>query len=124
MDCSLDLMRRLPPQRCEQNLMDLIEIAPDLCESLLNTIDQPLQVAKDKENGREYLLCDYNRDCDSYRFVNFIMVLKFILMLNFFYRSPWTNIYDPPLEDGVVPSDRLRKLEVEVNQAFDIYRNG
>lgn len=69
MDCSLDLMRRLPPQKCEQNLIDLIGIAPDLCEALLNTIDQPLQVAKDKENGREYLICDYNRDCDSYRFV-------------------------------------------------------
>lgn len=68
MDCSLDLMRRLPPQKCEQHLVDLIELAPDLCEGLLSTVDQPLKVAKDKSNGREYLLCDYNRDCDSYRF--------------------------------------------------------
>ena len=37
-------------------------------------------------------------------------------------RSPWSNKYDPPLEDGAVPSDRLRRLEIEANQAFDTYR--
>ena len=37
-------------------------------------------------------------------------------------RSPWTNTYDPPLEDGAMPSERLRKLEVEANSAFDQYR--
>ena len=36
-----------------------------------------------------------------------------------FFRSPWTNSYDPPLEDGAMPSERLRKLEVEANAAFD-----
>jgi capping protein beta len=29
---------------------------------------------------------------------------------------------DPPLADGAVPSDRLRRLEIEANQAFDTYR--
>lgn len=33
------------------------------------TVDQPLKVAKDRETGKEYLLCDYNRDGDSYRYV-------------------------------------------------------
>lgn len=37
-------------------------------------------------------------------------------------RSPWSNSYDPPLEDGALPSERLRKLEVDANQAFDQYR--
>ena len=37
-------------------------------------------------------------------------------------RSPWSNKYDPPLDDGTVPSGRLRKLEVDANQAFDTYR--
>ena len=37
-------------------------------------------------------------------------------------RSPWSNKYDPPLGDGAVPSDRLRKLEVDANHAFDTYR--
>jgi len=37
-------------------------------------------------------------------------------------RSPWSNEYDPPLEDGTVPSARLRKLEIAANEAFDTYR--
>ena len=60
-------MRRLPPENCEEHLRDLLVIADDLCENLLSSVDQPLKVAKDKTNGREYLLCDYNRDFDSYR---------------------------------------------------------
>ncbi len=39
---------------------------PHLTDDLLNTVDQPLQVAKDAK-GNSYLLCDYNRDGDSYR---------------------------------------------------------
>ena len=66
LDCALDLMRRLPPQQIEKNLSDLIDLVPDLCEDLLSSIDQPLKVAVDKL-GKEYLLCDYNRDGDSYR---------------------------------------------------------
>jgi len=96
-------MRRLPPQDIEQNLGDLIDLVPGLCEDLLSSVDQPLKVARDKENGRDFLLCDYNRDGDS-------------------YRSPWSNKYDPPLEDGAMPSDRLRQLEVDANTAFDQYR--
>jgi capping protein (actin filament) muscle Z-line, beta len=49
------------------------------------------------------LLCDYNRDGDS-------------------YRSPWSNEFDPPIDDGTVPSERIRKLEVAANEAFDVYR--
>ncbi|XP_065174619.1 F-actin-capping protein subunit beta-like [Sycon ciliatum] len=103
LDCALDLMRRLPPQQIEKNLSDLIDLVPDLCEDLLSSVDQPLKVTKDKSTGRDYLLCDYNRDGDS-------------------YRSPWSNTYDPPLPDGAVPSDKLRKLEVDANTAFDQYR--
>ncbi|KAL4719273.1 hypothetical protein ACJJTC_010688 [Scirpophaga incertulas] len=103
MDCALDLMRRLPPQQIEKNLTDLIDLVPSLCEDLLSSVDQPLKIAQDRSNGKDYLLCDYNRDGDS-------------------YRSPWSNTYDPPLEDGSMPSERLRKLEVEANYAFDQYR--
>ncbi|XGW12622.1 hypothetical protein V3C99_013357, partial [Haemonchus contortus] len=104
LDCALDLMRRLPPQQCERNLIDLIDLAPGLCDDLLGTVDQPLKVAKDKETGKEYLLCDYSRDGDS-------------------YRSPWTNTYDPPAEDAQLPSEKLRKLEIEANAAFESYRD-
>lgn len=67
LDCALDLMRRLPPQQIEKNLSDLIDLVPELCEELLSSIDQPLKIASDKKVGKDYLLCDYNRDGDSYR---------------------------------------------------------
>uniref|UniRef100_A0A146KRJ6 F-actin-capping protein subunit beta n=1 Tax=Lygus hesperus TaxID=30085 RepID=A0A146KRJ6_LYGHE len=103
MDCALDLMRRLPPQEIEKNLSDLIDLVPSLCEDLLSSVDQPLKIARDHEVGKDYLLCDYNRDGDS-------------------YRSPWSNTYSPTLEDGSMPSERLRKLEIDANNAFDQYR--
>jgi capping protein beta len=103
LDCALDLMRRLPPQEIEKNLSSLIELVPDLCEDLLSSVDQPLKIARDSETGKDYLLCDYNRDGDS-------------------YRSPWSNKYYPPLADGALPSDRLRKLEIKANETFDTYR--
>lgn len=97
-------MRRLPPQKIEKNLSDLIDLVPGLCEDLLSSVDQPLKVERDDESdGKEFLLCDYNRDGDS-------------------YRSPWSNKYIPPLEDGAMPSDRLRKLEIDANNAFSQYR--
>ena len=67
-------------------------------------MDQPLQVQKCKQTGRDYLLCDYNRDGDS-------------------YRSPWSNEFDPPIQDGTLPSEKIRKIEIAANDAFDIYRD-
>jgi len=99
---ALDLMRRMPPSRMEKSLEELVDLVPDLTDDLLNTVDQPLQTAKD-DAGNTYLLCDYNRDGDS-------------------YRSPWTNAYDPPIDDGVLPSDRLRGMEQIANDVFMSYR--
>ena len=45
-----------------------------------------------------------------------------VFLFSFLVRSPWSNTYDPPLDDGALPSDRLRKLEMEANSAFDQYR--
>ena len=45
-----------------------------------------------------------------------------MINLHLSVRSPWSNAYDPPLEDGAMPSERLRKLEVDANTAFDQYR--
>jgi len=105
LDCALDLMRRMPPTQIEDNLANLLDLLPDLTFRLLESIDQPLKFAHDKEAKRDYLLCDYNRDGDS-------------------YRSPWTNKYDPPLDDGgCFPSEKLRDLEVQANDVFDIYRD-
>jgi capping protein beta len=38
-------------------------------------------------------------------------------------RSPWSNKYYPPLEDALYPFSELRKLEVEANEVFAIYRD-
>lgn len=103
LDSMLDLMRRLPPTRIEENLDALLNICPEYADDLLGSVDQPLKLLTDKASGREYLACDYNRDGDS-------------------YRSPWSNEYDPPLDDGTVPSAKLRRLEVAANDAFDTYR--
>lgn len=99
---SLDLMRRMPPSRMEASLEELVDLVPELTDDLLNTVDQPLQAAKDVQKN-VYLLCDYNRDGDS-------------------YRSPWTNTYDPPIDDGVMPPAHLRAMEVTANEVFEQYK--
>lgn len=92
---------------------------PSLTEDLLSSVDQPLTVRRCRKTGRDYLLCDYNRDGDS-------------------YRSPWSGEFEPPLDqggaggvgedgnegagEGAVPSERVRKMEVRANEAFDVYR--
>ncbi|KAI0733630.1 F-actin capping protein beta subunit [Fomitopsis betulina] len=102
-DSMLDLMRRLPPTHVEENVASLVAMCPDYADDLLGSVDQPLKVLTDRATGRDYLACDYNRDGES-------------------YRSPWSNEYDPPLEDGTVPTPKLRKLEITANEAFDTYR--
>jgi len=103
LDHALDLMRRLPPQKINESLSDLLDLLPDHVEDLLSKIDQPLKMLQDSETGKFFLLCDYNRDGDS-------------------WRSPWSNKYYPEQIEGNFPSERLRQLEIEANQAFDQYR--
>ncbi|KAI0460046.1 F-actin-capping protein subunit beta [Xylaria acuta] len=118
-DSALDLLRRLNPKHTSAHLNSLISLAPDLTEDLLSSVDQPLAVRRCRQTGRDYLLCDYNRDGDS-------------------YRSPWSNEFDPPLQDGGapngggggdddenapgLPSEKVRKMEIRANEAFDVYR--
>ncbi|KAJ2976366.1 hypothetical protein NQ176_g4995 [Zarea fungicola] len=122
-DSALDLLRRLNPKHTTDHLNAIITLAPDLTEDLLSSVDQPLTVKRCKQTGRDYLLCDYNRDGDS-------------------YRSPWSNQFDPPLDEaggsgaggvgaggssegageGAIPSERVRKMEIKANEAFDVYR--
>jgi capping protein beta len=63
----LDLMRRLPPTRTQDNVTALVNICPDEAEELLQSVDLPMQIMVDHATGREYLACDYNRDGESYR---------------------------------------------------------
>jgi hypothetical protein len=69
-DSMLDLMRRLPPTRTEENVAALVNICPDYADDLLGSVDQPLILKTDRLSGREYLACDYNRDGESYRWVD------------------------------------------------------
>jgi capping protein (actin filament) muscle Z-line, beta len=66
-DSMLDLMRRLPPTKVEENVAALVRICPEHADDLLGSVDQPLAVRTDRATGRDYLACDYNRDGDSYR---------------------------------------------------------
>ncbi|PHH69830.1 hypothetical protein CDD82_7494 [Ophiocordyceps australis] len=116
-DSALDLLRRLNPKHTSRHLNAIISLAPDLTEDLLSSVDQPLTIRRCKQTGRDYLLCDYNRDGDS-------------------HRSPWSNEFDPPVDEagdgaggvnegageGAIPSERVRKMEIKANEAFDIYR--
>ncbi len=102
-DASLDLLRRLSPKSIEENLNKIVTIAPSIEEDILDAVDCPLGIKRCKKSGREYLIHNYNRDGDS-------------------YRSPWSNEFDPPLDDGVLPSERVRKMEIWANEGFDVYR--
>ncbi|KAL8842537.1 MAG: hypothetical protein Q9170_000491 [Blastenia crenularia] len=102
-DSALDLLRRLPPHSTSANLHRICTLAPDLTEDLLSSVDQPLQTRQCKKTKRDYLLCDYNRDGDS-------------------YRSPWSNEFEPEVEDAEMPSERVRKMEVRMGEAVEVYR--
>jgi len=80
-------MRRLPPQQIEKNLGDLIDIVPHLCEDLLSAVDQPLKIAKDKKSGKDYLLCDYNRDGDSYRSGSYLILYVISVVISSSYST-------------------------------------
>lgn len=100
-----DLLRRLNPKDTSKNVDRLCQLAPSLTEDLLESVDVPLAVKRCSKTKRDFLCCDYNRDGDS-------------------WRSPWSNEFEPSLEDGegVVPSERVRKMELKANEAFDVYR--
>ena len=77
-------------------------------------MDQPLEVRRCKKTGRDYLLCDYNRDGDA-------------------YRSPWSNDFEidggaaaaasgNEEEEGIKPSERVRKMEVAMGEGVEVYR--
>ncbi|MCJ1252686.1 F-actin-capping protein subunit beta [Lignoscripta atroalba] len=110
-DSALDLLRRLPPHSTTVNLTRLCALAPQITEDLLSSVDQPLETRRCKKTGRDYLLCDYNRDGDS-------------------WRSPWSNEFEPPIQDdiddegqqGTKPSERVRGLEIRMGEAVDVYR--
>lgn len=105
LEAALDLLRRLPPQNIKENLSRLASLLPEQAVSLPLMVDVPATTHVCPQTGREYLRCDHNRDGGS-------------------WRSPWSNEYDPSGESGALkPSERLRRLELIANEAFDTYRS-
>ncbi|KAE8684534.1 putative F-actin-capping protein subunit beta [Hibiscus syriacus] len=102
MEAAMGLMRRMPPRHSETTLSALLSLLPRHSSDLLSQVDLPLQVLPDVDSGKKFILCEYNRDADS-------------------YRSPWSNKYHPPLEDAPYPSSKLRQLEIEANDIFTVY---
>ena len=68
----LDLMRRLPPSKIEENIDALMQISPDYADDLSGNVDQPLKLRVDRATGKEYLACVYNQDGESYRCVTLL----------------------------------------------------
>lgn len=102
----LDILRRTDPRDAEKHLSSLAKLIgnDDVADELYQRVDVPLKVGEDGDaKDRKFLLCEHNRDGDS-------------------HRSPWSNSYFPPLDDGFRPSERLRSLELHANEVFDVYR--
>ena len=134
LDCALDLMRRLPPHHVERNLSNLIDIVPDLCEDLLSSVDQPLKIQKDKEVCYNFF--------EAFNTYNFYRLAKTIFYVTIIVTVIHTGHHG--LESTILhqmtgkknclsvvlynfsfraePSEYLRKLEIEMNDAFNQYR--
>eukprot|EP00760_Papus_ankaliazontas_P021108 PhM_4_TR1863/c0_g2_i1/m.6959/K10365/CAPZB; capping protein (actin filament) muscle Z-line, beta len=98
------LLKMMPPSDLGESLMGICKLSPDIIETLLPEVDQPLKTRRDDAAKKNFVLCDYNRDGDC-------------------FRSPWTNKYTPELEDGWVPDARLRAMEEKANTAWEGYRD-
>ena len=59
--CAVDLLKRMPPKDISANLEATLELAPDIIEDLLASVDQPLKEMLDTSCNRTFLICDYNR---------------------------------------------------------------
>ena len=105
----LNLMRRMPTQNFSTSLAAVSIIAPDISYDILQDLDEPLRTARDSITGKQFILCDYNRDGDD-------------------YRSPHSNKYFDPetgeqSDSDFLPSPELRLIEQDANVIFDTYRD-
>lgn len=99
----LNIIRRLPISKAEENIAALIELCPELEDELYSRVDIPLELETDTEKGEKFIKSEHNRDGDS-------------------YRSPYTNKYFPEEEGLQIPSPQARELEVKGNALFNEYK--
>jgi len=98
----IKIMRKLPVTKMDDNIIavsNLIYEDDDLLNEFLQKVDNRIEISE--EDG-VFIKCEHNRDGDS-------------------YRSHHSNKYCPSIEDGRLPSEALRKLEIKFNKMFSIY---
>lgn len=145
-------MRRLPPNKVEHNVTGLTNLLPEETDELLQRIDQPLQEAMDTDTvwriftfqilfppstlraftlayrgGSSCFAIIIEMETHTGKFHLWIYLprqhrFQSNYLWNLTHRSPWSNKYFPQIEDGFLPSSRLRGIEVEANELFDAYR--
>ncbi|KAG4938886.1 hypothetical protein JHK82_044626 [Glycine max] len=62
-------MWRIPPKHAETALSALLSLMPHSSSKLLS------QVLCNVECDKEFILCEYNRDVDSYKFISFFIII-------------------------------------------------
>jgi hypothetical protein len=105
-------MRRLPPSKIEQNLNGILNLVPSETDEILQRVDQPLKELADTKVGRKFLLCDYNRDGDSYRYAHhYHFIFCFIHLLNQLYvGEQWYHDLRPSGHHGPIPTFLLSTM--------------
>lgn len=100
----IQLNQLLPSANIDKNI-DAISTAiydyDDLLNEFLQKVDSRTYVSNDDPKG-EFIKCEQNREGDS-------------------YRSPHSNKYFPPTDEGRYPSPKLRELEERLNTMFKFY---
>ncbi|CAN6687088.1 unnamed protein product [Malus baccata var. baccata] len=109
MEAAMGLTSRMPPKHTEPALFALLSLLPYHRAALWFP---EIQVLCDMEYGKQFILC-----------VNITETQTLTGKTLRGRLSPWSNKYHPPLEDSSLPSLELRKLEVEANDIFAIYRD-
>jgi len=106
MEAANHLMRSLPATRTNNSINDILDISgePEWAAQWANGIERPALIGEDAETGKKWLKSEYNSDGDAPS-----------------YRSPYTNVYEPPFPDGMLPTPELRAIEMRSNELLDLY---
>jgi capping protein beta len=103
LESCIKIIKKLPVSQIDKNITaisTLIYDDDDLLDNFLQKVDNRQNFCQE----HCFIKSEYNRDGDS-------------------YRSPITNKYYPPMEDGRMPSKDLRSLEESLNKIFSLYTN-
>ena len=65
----LTLLRRMPPSMTEKSLAGLSKLIDDedVIDQAYQRVDKPLNIGRCESTGSDFILCELNKDGDSYR---------------------------------------------------------